>query len=463
METEADIVVVGGGIAGVTCCETLAFLGPNLKIILITKSQLIKTVTNLVAITKTIVNFDVEEKNAETLHEKYSNVTIIFDTLLEIISHEKTIRTESNRCIKYKFVCLCMGGQPKLIDFNNKFVLGIRDTDSVSILQDRIKSSRKILIVGNGGIATELVYELKNIEIIWAVKDNFISSTFLDPGAAEFFQFKMKDADASGQAKTIVKRLRYSEIGNGSRSGGVALGPDWHTKFDISGTCSKSVSIIYNSEIEQVTHLENEEWPLSVRLTNGTCVECDLIVSATGVLPCSNIKTDQELKLAADGGIEVNGQMETSISGVYAAGDVCTANWEHAKHWFQMRLWSQARQMASYAAKSIISRIQDEQVLQDFCFELFSHSTTLFGFKVILLGLFNGQKLHNQYECLVRITPNMEYIKLVIQDGKIQGAILIGDTDLEETMENLILNQLDVSVYGEDLLNPDIDIEDYFD
>jgi len=44
-----------------------------------------------------------------------------------------------------------------------------------------------------------------------------------------------------------------------------------------------------------------------------------------------------------------------------------------------------------------------------------------------------------------------------------QGAILIGDTGLEETFENLILNQVDLSSYGEDLLNPDIDIEDYFD
>ena len=44
-----------------------------------------------------------------------------------------------------------------------------------------------------------------------------------------------------------------------------------------------------------------------------------------------------------------------------------------------------------------------------------------------------------------------------------QGAVLIGETNMEETFENLILNQMDLSVYGEDLLNPDIDIEDYFD
>lgn len=57
----------------------------------------------------------------------------------------------------------------------------------------------------------------------------------------------------------------------------------------------------------------------------------------------------------------------------------------------------------------------------------------------------------------------MEYIKCVMVEGRMQGAVLIGETDMEETFENLILNQMDLSVYGEDLLNPDIDIEDYFD
>ena len=47
--------------------------------------------------------------------------------------------------------------------------------------------------------------------------------------------------------------------------------------------------------------------------------------------------------------------------------------------------------------------------------------------------------------------------------GRMVGALLIGDTDLEETFGNLILNQMDLSRFGEDLLNPDIDIEDFFD
>ena len=56
-----------------------------------------------------------------------------------------------------------------------------------------------------------------------------------------------------------------------------------------------------------------------------------------------------------------------------------------------------------------------------------------------------------------------EYVKVVVQDNRLVGAVLIGDTDLEETFENLILNRLDISHIEERLLDPDIDLEDYFD
>ena len=66
-------------------------------------------------------------------------------------------------------------------------------------------------------------------------------------------------------------------------------------------------------------------------------------------------------------------------------------------------------------------------------------------------------------EIWVRVTPSVEYVKLVVYNGKLVGALLIGDTDLEEVCENLILNGLDISGVGVDILNPEIDIADYFD
>lgn len=81
----------------------------------------------------------------------------------------------------------------------------------------------------------------------------------------------------------------------------------------------------------------------------------------------------------------------------------------------------------------------------------------------MVLGKYNAQGLGLDHELMLRCTKGQEYVKVVMQNGRMMGAVLIGETDLEETFENLILNQMDLSAYGEDLLNPDIDIEDYFD
>lgn len=463
---EVTFVVVGGGIAGVTCASTLGFLQPEEKIILVSESALIKTATNVRALTKTLVSFDVEEKTSNSLSETFPNITVLHDTLIEVDDESLTIKIASGSIIKYKYLCLCMGARPKLIPQaeNNPYVFGIRDTDSVENFIKKLNNSKKIAIVGNGGIASELVHRIKNIEVFWIIKDKHITATFVDPGAAEFLQSSTKSTENEA-VYTPVKRIRYSE--EGTTKSGAALGPDWYTKFEITGstdsTVPKSVSINYESEIVDLKIIDNSEYPVEIILSTGKKLQCDLVVSATGVHPRSDFKTKSKFDLSEDGGIKVNAFMQTSLPNIYAAGDLCTANWDVARHWFQMKLWTQAHQMGAYAAKSMSGALNNEEVLQDFCFEIFAHSTRLFGYKVILLGLFNGQKLGRDYEILLRMTKGVEYVKFVLQNNKLQGAVLIGDTDLEEMCENLILNQLDLSPYGDDILNPNIDIEDYFD
>ena len=56
--------------------------------------------------------------------------------------------------------------------------------------------------------------------------------------------------------------------------------------------------------------------------------------------------------------------------------------------------------------------------------------------------------------------------KLVLLHDRVVGAVLIGDTGLDETCENLILNR--IRVMGQDgrplnLLDPEVDIEDFLD
>lgn len=156
--------------------------------------------------------------------------------------------------------------------------------------------------------------------------------------------------------------------------------------------------------------------------------------------------------------------MRTNIEGIYAAGDVCYAGWKHNDHWFQMRLWTQARQMGFYASKCITSHIAKSSPHLYFNFEVFTHVTRFFGFRVILLGLYNGQKLKsNDYKILYRVVPQKEFIKVILRNGKMKGAILIGETQFEETFENLIYNQIDLSRFGDHLLDDILDVEDFFD
>ena len=274
---------------------------------------------------------------------------------------------------------------------------------------------------------------------------------------------------------------------------GGALGPDWSSGVTLCGISSqeeakRQVCVQYNCEVKYLFepqefkqcnqkeapspwHIEKErnsmyscDWPVYVQLTNGDIYGCDLVVSATGVVPNTQpFVSCASFHIADDGGLLVDSNMQTNIVDVYAAGDVCSAGWHPAPCWFQMRLWSQARQMGVFAAKCMLAHLSDEQISLDFCFELFTHVTQFFGYKVVLLGKFNAQGLDNDHELLVRCTKGIEYIKTVLQEGRMCGAVLIGETDLEETFENLILDQMDLSPIKDDLLNPDIDIEDYFD
>jgi small subunit ribosomal protein S18b len=449
---EATFVVIGGGIAGISCVETLKLYTTE-SVLLISESPTVKVVTDVKFYTKIAAGFNVEDQNLHC----FKNTEYIIDKIIAINSTEQTIETLNGREIKYKKLCLCTGAVPKLLA-DKDYVIGLRDTHSVEYFQKVLGRAKRVLIVGNGGIATDLVHKLNDIEIIWIIRDEHISSHFLDAGAAEFFGNYLNVQQTSDK---IMKRFRY----RGETSSGAALGPDWHCGAMFGNSDRKNVVIEYKTEIKNISKNSLDNDLVKVELENGKIYKCDFIVSATGVIPNNTfeIKDGQYFDIANDGGIKVDWKMETNLSNIYAAGDVCTVNWT-SKHWFQMRLWTQARQMGMYAAKCMHSMYANEKLLQDFCFELFTHVTSFFGFKVILLGLFNAQGLDKKHcELLVRVTEGQEYVKLVISNGRVVGAMLIGDSDLEEMCENLILNQIDVTNLMDDLLDPNIDIEDYFD
>ncbi|MEE6477385.1 hypothetical protein FKM82_011496 [Ascaphus truei] len=488
-------VVVGGGIAGVTCAEHLALQFPSDNVFLITASPLIKAVTNLRQVSRRLEEFDVEEQLGTVLEKLYPNIKVVQSAVKGLKHGERKLVTEDGAQYLYDKLCICAGAKPKLIVEGNPYVLGIRDTDSAQDFQRHLTKAKRVIVVGNGGIALELVYEIEGCEVIWAIKDKSIGNTFFDAGAAQFLITQLKAAKP--ETPGACKRTKYTTealVGREEAAKlGSALGPDWHEGLNLKATEEFSHCVHIETECEIKHIFLGEEflqlrgsgaalslptehraehtatpatavWPVYVELTNGNTYGCDFIVSATGVVP--NVEPfigGNNFDLAEDGGMKVDEHMHTSLQDIYAAGDICSASWTHSALWQQMRLWTQARQMGCYAAKCMTADTLGESIEMDFCFELFTHVTKFFNYKVIILGKYNAQGLGSNHELMLRCTKGLEYIKVVMQNGRMMGAVLIGETNLEETFENLILNQMDLSAYGEDLLDPNIDIEDYFD
>jgi pyruvate/2-oxoglutarate dehydrogenase complex dihydrolipoamide dehydrogenase (E3) component len=82
-------------------------------------------------------------------------------------------------CFRYaRSVCICTGARPKQLSGAENCgdrILTLRDVESVNSLEHKLKDARRVAIVGNGGIATELVYKLKGVQVSNSRKQKFVS------------------------------------------------------------------------------------------------------------------------------------------------------------------------------------------------------------------------------------------------------------------------------------------------
>jgi len=149
-----------------------------------------------------------------------------------------------------------------------------------------------------------------------------------------------------------------------------------------------------------------------ISLTTGDNIPGKLILFSTGVRPNTKLNLDSGIKV--NQGIIVDERLKTSANDVYAAGDVAEFNETVSG------LISAAMEQAKIAAMDMINEKHSIYVGL-----LRSTTVDLVGIDLTSMGIVNST--NPKYDEIKKIgTTNGVYKKLVLNNGKIVGAIFLG-------------------------------------
>jgi nitrite reductase (NADH) large subunit len=180
-----------------------------------------------------------------------------------------------------------------------------------------------------------------------------------------------------------------------------------------------------------------------VSLDNGKEISGQLVLISAGVKP--NIKLAEDAGIKTNRGVVVDEYMRTSANDVYAAGDVLEF------HGQVYGIIPSAVEQASIASANMLGG--EKSVYKGTI-----HPTTLkiANISLFSMGLVNPEGSH--YDEIKTIDRQEGvYKKIVLDQGKIVGVILLGDRKGTSALMRLMQREADVTKYRNHLLEDDFD------
>ena len=169
-------------------------------------------------------------------------------------------------------------------------------------------------------------------------------------------------------------------------------------------------------------------------LEGGEALPGRMVIVSAGVRP--NLELAKGGGLACDKGITVNDRLETSATDIYAAGDVA----EHRG--VVSGIWPAAMQQGKVAGANMAG---GEAAYQG---TTMSNILKVAGIDVAAAGNIDAE---GRYEAQV-VTSDTVYKKLVIENNRLIGCIMVGDTKNFNTITRYITEQRDIGTLKNSLL-----------
>ncbi|HNT35894.1 MAG TPA: FAD-dependent oxidoreductase, partial [bacterium] len=185
---------------------------------------------------------------------------------------------------------------------------------------------------------------------------------------------------------------------------------------------------------------------ISATLKSGIRIDCELVIIAIGVLP--NIDLVKNTAIKTDRGIVVDGTLQSTVEGIYAAGDVAQAFDLVEGGTRPIPILPVAYRQGWVAGLNMAGR---RRLYRG---GVAMNAVDVCGLPTISVGI--TVPATNEYEILSSLESSVpRYRKIVLRDNRIVGFILIGDIDRAGILTGLIRDKIDVTSFKESLLTDD--------
>jgi NADPH-dependent 2,4-dienoyl-CoA reductase/sulfur reductase-like enzyme/ferredoxin len=366
------IVILGNGIAGTTAADHARRLDPDLELHLVGAEP--HRLYNRMAITR-LIHGRSAMQGLYLLPDSWydaNDVTCWLNTQARAIDlAARTVTLATGEHLEYDRLVLATGSRSRELEIPGAALPGAftmrRAEDAIAVRAFAQEHGGRTAVVAGGGLlGLEAAYALHKLGVDTTIvtRSGWVAQRELDEAGARLLE-------------------RYLE----------ALG----------------ISILTDASPGA---LHGDRRVEAVELSDGRLLDSDLFVACLGIVP--NVELAQAAGLAVARGVLVDERMQTSDAAVYAAGDVAQLGdvvaglWPVSARQGEVAGVNAAGGDARFAATPTASRLK------------------VHGIEVVSIGqpttVLDGDEV-----VTIREEDEARYRKLVLRDGRIVGAILIGD------------------------------------
>jgi 3-phenylpropionate/trans-cinnamate dioxygenase ferredoxin reductase subunit len=389
MPDNQTFVIVGAGLTGATAAQSLREAGFGGRLILIGDEA--ERPYERPPLSKDFLRGETTEVPFVHAAELYADKDVELWTSTRVVGVETGVQElllEGDRRLGYDRLLLTTGARPRRLDVPGAGLDGIHYLRTVAdsrAIAERIERQERLVVVGSGWIGAEIAASArqKGCEVTMLEMASLPLERVLGPELGQVYLDIHREHGVEFLAETTVDRFE----GRGS--------------------------------VERVLTRDGAE------------IETDFVVVGVGVAPRCGLAEAAGIRV--DNGILVDERLETSVPGVFAAGDV--ANAEHAFYGRRIRVehWANAGVQGELAAKAMLDRSAVYDEIPYFFSDQYE------------VGMEYGGYATGWDEVVFRgDVEAREFIAFWLEDGRVAAGMNVNVWDVNETIRELIRSRRQV-------------------